>query len=160
MGPRILAFLTALVLVAVGHSSASEGPEEQKYCSRKHAKQIVKTFVRAHNDGDIDLLDELFAQGSSFGIYQVGPVERPYPLSDDRSTLMDYFRNRHQQGDVITISKLRLSRERGSVPEHVWGFRFTLKRESKEMAPWAVGTFHGKGAVDCVLYAWNMSWEE
>jgi hypothetical protein len=128
------------------------------YCSKKHARSVVHDFIRAYNDGNLRKLDRLFVSGDDFGWYRVGSSERAYPFSEDRSTLIDYFAGRHELGDEMRLTELRFSGRRGTVPENVWGFGFTLERTSSAVAPWGSGTFEGKGGVDCFLYGWNMSW--
>jgi hypothetical protein len=152
------AFLISLVLIAallpIGSVSSTH---KAKWCSRAHARQLIVDFIDAYNEGQFRRLDRFFAEQPEFAWYRLFP-ERDQPFAEDRSTLIPYFRERHELGDRFELVTLRLNRERGSVPHNAWGFGFEVRRTSSDTLPWGDATFRGKGGADCRILSWNGGW--
>lgn len=154
--------MTRLRWIAVGCAVLFAAPvhldqamAKDKYCSRRHAIRLLHQFVRAYDAGDFDYLDRIFAEEPEFNTYRVTP-EREISAGD-RSSLLQYFRERHAMNDRLKVIELRVNRERGPGPRNVWGFSFRLNRATSDPMPWANGTLSGKGAVDCTIVNWSGS---
>lgn len=125
--------LTAALLMASGLGAAAAGPR----CTEDSARQVVTSFVEAYNRGDLVQLDALFARGDRFQEYRVLPLERDWPQSSNRQSLLAYFKERHQQGDRFTLNDLDVGRAK----EGGFYFQAYLERESNDVRPWASGDY-------------------
>lgn len=137
---RIAAALAALTLLAPASVDANPA------CNEKKARRQIKTFIAAYNNGDLETLERIFAPGSRFQEYRVGPLERPAPFSEDRASLIDYFAERHSYNDRFELQDLKV----GPDP-NTDGFytHVTVKRTSDDPAPWGEGYFEpGKSGVN------------
>lgn len=152
-----------LILCIAVFAATPVAATPKAHCSREHEVRLIrKVFVKAYNSGNLERLDEIFAsEGTSQGKFQkytVGPIERNGFAAGDRSTLIPYFKQRHEEKDRIRIVDFTIGRyERGSNPG--FGFSFVLYRDSEEFSPVAKGYFVGKGSIDCRIYFVNMQWE-
>ncbi len=149
----------ALATLVVGTTPAAAGRPPEPRCSAAEARGIVHHFVEAYNRGDVDYLDQLWAQEPEFFWYfdNADPARRSPLLSEDRKTLTSYFTQRALLGDQLHLRKLSARWQRGW--HAAWGISFELHRVSDQ--PEAEGIFHGKGAVTCgrrgsLLHAWAM----
>jgi hypothetical protein len=117
---------------------------------------LIRSFIEAFNERDLETVDSLFAPRKTFGWYRVYPLEREWPDSDDRSSLMPYFESRFEMEDKFALEGLSVNKEPND--NGAWGFGYTIQRESADPMPLAKGSFHGKGGADCrYIYAWHMS---
>ncbi len=153
---RIARFLVLLSMTTTSLLAPPASGAGEKRCSPAHVRKLVKQFIDSHNAGEFGKLDRLFAKGAEFHFYRMFP-ERPWPISDRRDDLISYFRQRHEHNDRFTLVELDLDKQRAGTPR-MWGFRFTIERSSDDVAPWANGTFTGKGGAECTIAAWNGSW--
>lgn len=130
-------------------------PAEAASCGSNDVKALMRSFARAYNDGDLRKLDRLFPKGERFRSYDVHPTERVD--GHDRSTLIDYFEERHSFKDAMSLSRVRAGRyDNGN---RGFGFSLELDRTSDELAPFAQGHFTVKGSATCDgIYFWNMTW--
>lgn len=146
-----LSISTIVLLVVVTFAPASSAADD---CGREEAVRAVKDFIRAYNRGDLDRLHELVADDPDFRRYRVMPLERPFPLSDDRATLTDYFRKRIELSDHLELRNLRVSQTRNNPGGY--GFDFRIVRTNRDTMPYSKGGFDGKGSVGCSITFWNM----
>lgn len=154
--PRRNVFVaTALALTCLS-ASISPLQAQPDQCSRRGVASVIRSFVSAYNKGDLRKLDSLFARGDAFGWYKVTPLEREWPDSDNRSTLVSYFEARHGKGDELKLLDLRVNKTPDDQGRR--GFSFIIRRESSDFMPLASGTFDGKGGADCSkIYSWFIS---
>lgn len=148
-------FLAASMAVLVFFPTIGRAGDAEP-CGRAHARAQVQRFVKAFNRGSFEKLDRLFAKEPSFALYRLWP-EREYPASEDRSTLIQYFRERHSLDDRVRIIELLFEKRRGG--DDLWGFRWKLRRRSNDPLPSGDGILAGKGAVNCRIVGWNGGWE-
>lgn len=127
-------------------------------CSAAEARGIVRYFVDAFNRGDADVLDRLWAEEPDFfWFFDSDDPARRSELSEDRTTLPHYFRQRALLGDQLHLRSVSARWQRGW--HAAWGVSFRLHRVSDD--PGVSGRYHGKGAVTCgpggqLLHAWAM----
>lgn len=146
--PVLVVGLVAIMVPA----SASLGEEEG--CTKRHDKRVVKRFIQAYNQGNIRLLDSLVAMEPDFEQYRVH-VERELIFSEDRSSLLDYFADRHSKGDSFELVHLKIEEYENSNAGFAIGFE--VYRETDDPRPLAEGLYGGKGSVDCAIYSWNIA---
>lgn len=128
----------AVVVLALAGLVVPEGADARGPCTREKARQQIVTFIGAYNRGDLNTLDRVFAPGDRFQEYRVMPLERPPPFSEDRSSLLNYFAERHSYNDHIELLDLDVGRDRNT------GGFYTLlsfERTSDDPAPWGEGRF-------------------
>lgn len=116
------------------------------------AARVVRDFVEAYNDGDLDRLDRLFSPEPDFEWYTVSRGAREEITAYDREALSPYFARRHRAGDQLKLLHLDVKEERGW--HGGFDFSFRLARSSDERR--ADGRYHGKGAADCTIFVWSM----
>jgi hypothetical protein len=127
-------------------------------CSGPQTKRVVRRFVSAYNHGRFGELDRLFAPGNSFQQYRVLPVERDDPAASDRSSLIPYFRGRHELGDRLRLDSL----ETGLDANRKRYFQAVVTRTSNDVMPWGNGRFTpSKSGVngDCTIRLWRQNWQ-
>ena len=160
---RGLRFLAAALLVipAALQPSMAAGREP---CTRGEADRLVRTFTRAYNRGDVEVLERLWAHEPDFQWYFV-QGERVGTDAENRLTLSTYFAHRHALGDRIDLRKVTVGRRS---PSGRYGISFKLKRFSDESE--SRGMWHGKASVtdataaglevtstpSCALTVWSM----
>ncbi len=149
--------LTLALVVLTTSSLLFETPSHAKTkCTRKAATGVIHQFERAYNGGNIKRLNSLWAPEPSFRWYQVGPTLERIDR-EDRTSLIAYFRQRHENEDRLHFIRLRVRK----TPSWHGGFDFSffLYRESADPVLIREGAFDGKGAVSsrCQLFVWSMS---
>ena len=148
----------ALALVAVvAFPWRGMAADEVGRCDRAEARDVVARFIASYNHGNIALLDRIFASEPDFAEYSVRPLEREVG-ADDRATLMDYFRNRHEHRDRMRLRSLDVGEEQ----RRIGGFwvRFTLLRTSEDPNPLAQGRYlSSKSSMTphCQIRLWRMN---
>lgn len=147
---RILSLVAGLIL---GVLPVGIAPAASAECGRGDARGTILRFVREYNAGDVHAADALVAGPETFIRYRVGPAEREWPLSDDRSTLEAYLEERTSHADHLKVSDLELSKRRQG---QGWGMTLEITRTSNDPLPTAQGAFLVKGLVSCEIVAWNM----
>lgn len=146
--------MSALLTAAIPAQAVAFEPK----CSRSEIRDFLTTFVDAYNRGDVDYLDQIWADEEHFFWYSDdADVLRRGPLSEDRKTLPVYFSERSLFGDQLHLGKLSIRWERGW--HAAWGISFKLHRTSDQ--PGATGAYRGKAAATCgadgqFLHAWAM----
>lgn len=150
---RIGLAISVSLSLAIGAAS----PSHSSGCSIRDARRLIEgTFVDAYNNGRLAELDRLFARGDRFSSYRVQPIERVAGPDEDRSTLIDYFAERHSYRDEIQITDLDITKYRNRPG---YGFSLVLRRSSEQVMPFADGVFAGKGGMSsCEIATWNMGW--
>ncbi len=137
--------------LAVGASAANAKADN---CSKRAARKQTQWFLYAYNEGRLPTLDKMFAREDSFEGYRVH-TERDAPLSDDRSTLIPYFKERHGYEDVLTLKTLVLTK--GDTPSE-WELGFILNRKTSDPLFFRNDEYSGKGVlVGCNVFTlWSM----
>ncbi len=126
-------------------------------CSKHELRRLVRAFIPAYNSGRFERLDGIFAAEPDFLGYYAAP-ERTHEAGEDRSTLVDYFRDRHELRDRLELRVFWIQKERER--DGSFDFYFELRRTSDENA--ARGYYVGKGNAggtvrSCALRLWNMT---
>lgn len=121
----------------------------------RDAARVVRSFVRAYNDGDLARLDSLFSSEPDFEWYFVSRGARREFTAYDRAELPPYFARRHIANDHLKLLNLDVSEDRGW--HGGFDFSFRLARSSDERG--AEGRYHGKGAAGCTIFVWSMGRE-
>jgi hypothetical protein len=152
---RRLALLALTLFTTLALPGAGVALEPK--CSRSEVRALVHNFIEAYNRGDVDYLDQIWAQEPSFFWYFVDTdVLRRGPLSEDRTSLRLYFTERSMYADQLRLRDLSIAWERGW--HGAWDIAFKLARRSDDAS--ASGRYHGKGAATCQrLHAWAMGRE-
>jgi hypothetical protein len=135
--------------------------EEPAACTASEVEDLVGRFARAFNEGDLEELDRLFAQEPDFEWYvTAAPGERiSLPTASDRASLVPYFRERHQLGERLTVTRFRFNGN-GRSSWTYGNFEFALTRSAYDLPATAYG---GKGAALCYrnrsdqLIVWAMA---
>ncbi|HEY6076979.1 MAG TPA: hypothetical protein VIV36_09065 [Gaiella sp.] len=97
---RLVLGLAIATLAATAGTSPAAGPA----CDAGTARSTLTSYVQAFNGGRYSRLQLLFAQEPEFGWYAVSPPHgRTSRRSQDRSTLMSYFRARHRKREVLRV---------------------------------------------------------
>ncbi|HEX2295515.1 MAG TPA: hypothetical protein VHN37_09430, partial [Actinomycetota bacterium] len=118
------AVLAALLVLPPVPARAVEAP-----CGRAEARAIVREFVEAFNRGDVDYLDRIWApEPDFFWFFDQGDHLRRSELSEDRTTLAHYFRQRALLGDQLHLRSLSARWQRGW--HAAFGVAFELHRVS------------------------------
>jgi hypothetical protein len=162
-GAGILATVIAIVgLVGCGlqtdtFSVGMQSPGGAPNCSAG-GRQLVESFVDGFNRGDALQLDRLFAGPGVFEWYSTdAPGERVNDDAVDRSSLIEYFAQRHNHHERLD---LRSSQFTGVSPSGLGNFEFELLRSADDGL---VSTpYGGKGAFNCQqspykIVAWSMA---
>jgi hypothetical protein len=124
------------------------------------SRQLVESFLDGFNRGDAPQLDRLFAGPGLFGWYSTdAPGERINDDAKDRSSLMEYFAQRHNHHERL---ELRSFQFKGTSSSGRGNFEFELIRSADEGL--ASAPYGGKGAFDCQespfrLVVWSMARE-
>lgn len=146
-------------LLAVA-GSPPPGENEPVACAEDEVRTLVERFVDAFNEGELEMLDAVFAQEPDFEWYSTGaPGERLLPQAGYRESLVPYFEQRHELGEQL---ELRTFRFNGNTPRSrpYGNFEYTLTRSADDLPPTVYG---GKGAVLCyrarpdVIFVWSMA---
>lgn len=135
---KLAAMCCVTILTAGAFAASSLGPATASpACTAGSVHRVVKSFVTAYNEGDLDVLDALFAGEDRFQEYRVLPLERNQPESARRDSLLAYFKDRHEQGDRFVLHDLEVGKAKGG------GFYFQayLSRQSNDIRPWASGDY-------------------
>jgi hypothetical protein len=144
-------------VVAVDRPAA----EEPVACTENEVEQLVQRFARAFNEGNFEELDRIFAQEPDFEWYvTAAPGERiELPIASDRASLVPYFRERHDLGERLTVTRFRFNGN-GRSSWTYGNFEFALTRSARDLPATAYG---GKGAALCYrnrsdeLIVWAMA---
>jgi len=138
-------------------------PEEPRLCTAGEVETLVQRFVGAFNNGDIDELDELFAQEPEFEWYSTdAPGQRFTPVANDRPSLVPYFAGRHALGEQLTLRSFRFNGNSGTGRRSYGNFEYALTRSAQDLEP---TPYRGKGAALCdpdrpdLIFVWSMGRE-
>ncbi len=155
---RLIAGLLILSVSVTGCASGvSDGAESfPEDCTRQIVRAGIESFLEAFNKRDIQTLDALFAPASEFEWYSVsgsGSSRRMGETSRDRSTLLEYFKARFEQDEVLELRSFSSSYERERNLAH---FSFRISHEADDLKP---RVRRGKGAFNCgteKIIVWSM----
>lgn len=153
--------VTALLTVRVDPVTSPQPPTDEPIaCTGGEVEELTTRFIDALNAGNLEELDDIFAQEPDFEWYATAaPGERLLPLASDRASLIPYFQQRHDIGERLTRDSFRFN---GNTPaSRPYGnFEYTLTRSANDLPPTA---FTGKGAALCyrdrsdLIFVWAMA---
>lgn len=173
MRRTVLASVVGVVVVAAAGCGGSEtqatpepqlGPPEPETkanladepCSAGEVEALVTAFVRAFNEVDTAHLDALFASAEDFEWYSTqSPGERLDDEAKNRSTLMTYFKQRHQTGERLRLRSFQF----GGNSDGYGNFEYQLVRSADDIP---ATQYDGKGAAYCfdgrpdLIFVWSM----
>jgi hypothetical protein len=149
-------------------------------CQPRQVAELVISFVEAFNSGDQAVLSRVFflSEGPSppdfadgpydpWSWYTVGEIEPSGKIVNgfvtyDQGELLDYFAERHEQGEQLRLLKLSLSQTGLLGKEDNVGFVYVLNRSARDLQPGLGGPAHiasGQGALNCKnrrIFTWRM----
>ena len=102
----------------------------------EQVQRLIVEFIDAYDQGQAGLADRFFATGQAFQWYSEQPLREGTPAYD-RSTLDAYLRQRHADGDRLTVVSVQFN----SVSSGHGNFGFVLDRGGTKLP--------SKGALDC-----------
>jgi hypothetical protein len=138
----------AVILVAVGlalplGTAVAAPPTGPSHCTARELRSTLVSFTAALNGGDLDALDELFAEKPDFQWYSTDG--RIGAAAKRRDTLIPYFRRRHTRGERLRLASFRFT---GNSPHH-GDFEMLMGRRVPGVAGGAWLPVPGKGAAIC-----------
>jgi len=102
----------------------------------EQVRVLVAEFIDAYDQGETGLADRFFATGPAFQWYSEQPLREGSPAYD-RTTLEAYLRQRHADGDRLSVVSVQFS----GVRSGYGNFGFILDRAGTRLP--------SKGALDC-----------
>ncbi|TMG63721.1 MAG: hypothetical protein E6H87_01005 [Chloroflexi bacterium] len=105
----------------------------------EQVRALITEFIDAYDQGETGLADRFFATGPAFQWYSEQPLREGSPAYD-RSTLEAYLRQRHADGDRLTVVSVQFN----SVSSGHGNFGFVLDRAGTQLP--------SKGALDCASH--------
>ena len=99
-------------------------------------RNLISEFIDAYDKGQPGLADRFFANAPAFQWYSEQPL-REGASAYDRTTLDEYLRQRHADGDQLTVVSVDFNSVRGGIGN----FGFVLDRRGTRLP--------SKGALDC-----------
>jgi len=139
-GAVIAASIGIALLAGPATGSPPTGPS---HCGPKAIRATLVSFTAALDDGDLDALDELFAEKPDFQWYSTDG--RIGAAAKRRDTLIAYFRRRHARGERLRLAGFRFT---GNSPHH-GNFEMLMGRRLPGVAGGAWLPVPGKGAATC-----------
>lgn len=154
IGVKRIAIVLLACLTALGPTSPGTADE---VCTRTDVKRVVQRFIRAYNSGHFKTLNRVIAREPEFRWFRIMPLERDYPASDDRDSLIPYFKERHRLKDQLRLLSLKIGKERAQSGGYYFSPRYI--RTSDDPNPLADAEFAGKGEVTskCEIFVWTVS---
>ena len=149
-------------------------------CHPGQVAELVISFVDAFNRGDQAVLSRIFflSEGPSppdfadgpydpWSWYTVGEIEPSGKIVNgfvtyDQGDLLDYFAERHEQGEQLRLLKLSLTQTGLLGREDNVGFVYVLNLSARDLEPGLGGPAHiasGQGALNCEnrrIFTWRM----
>jgi hypothetical protein len=126
--------------------SPSQLPSPAGEVCAQQIRPLVAEFIDGYNAGQLGLADRFFAPAPRFEWYSERPL-RQSPSAFDRSTLETYLRQRHADGDRLTLVGLQVHFVGGGAGH----FSFVLDRGGTQL--------QSKGVLDCVsgkFFVWSI----
>ncbi len=129
---RFIVGIVAIALLAAsanGTAAIAEAP-----CDATVARATLTKHVSAFNAGRYAMLQRLFVQEPEFGWYAVAPpFGRTNQRSQDRATLMAYFRARHAKREVLQVVKFNFASTQERDGAVVANFNGQLTRNATDL---------------------------
>ena len=122
---------------------AAAPPTGPSHCAARDISAVLNSFTTALNRGDLDALDELFAEKPDFQWYSTDG--RIGAAAKRRDTLIAYFRRRHARGERLRLASSRFT---GNSP-HYGNFEMLMGRRVPSVAGGDWLPVPGKGAAIC-----------
>lgn len=139
-GAIVVASIGIALLVAPAAGSPPTGPS---HCGPKAIRSTLVSFTAALNGGDLDALDELFAEKPDFQWYSTDG--RIGAAAKRRDTLIPYFRRRHARGERLRLASFRFTGN----SRHYGNFEMSMGRRVPGVAGGDWLPVPGKGAAIC-----------
>jgi hypothetical protein len=139
-GAIIVASIGIALLVEPVAAAPPTGPS---HCAARDISAVLNSFTAALNRGDLDALDELFAEKPDFQWYSTDG--RIGAAAKRRDTLIAYFRRRHARGERLRLASSRFT---GNSP-HYGNFEMLMGRRVPSVAGGDWLPVPGKGAAIC-----------
>jgi hypothetical protein len=151
--------LVVVAALALGSDSpdktSAAGPGEARACSKQETKRALRHFVHAFNRGNSEALDQLFDEEPGFQWYSTGPPgARSGNGASRRSSLIQYFSNRHRRHDRLHLRGFGTIFKDWGGPEYDRGSHFSLtlsrRADGFNRGRWfRMGRTSSKGAMIC-----------
>jgi hypothetical protein len=146
-----IALAAALALAAVTGLAGRPGDAAARTgCTEAGTRAALAAFVSAHNRGDSERLDTLFAAEPEFEWYSnSAPGARLGQGAKRRRTLLAYFRRRHAAGDRFALRSFDFN---GNSPGHGGGYGNLEMKMLRRVPGYRGGRWFdawGKGAAIC-----------
>jgi hypothetical protein len=142
---RSLVILLGVMVIAVdlAHVATPAVPT----CGAASSRASLASYMVAFNNGRFVSLDAAFAPSPTFQWYSIAPPKgRTEGASSNRSTLLAYFRARHEQHEKLRILTFRYSSTQARDGALVANFNGDLYRRADDLR---AGRRHYKGALRC-----------
>jgi hypothetical protein len=138
----------AVIVASIGVAllagpAAGLPPTGPSHCGPRAIHSTLVSFTAALNGGDLDALDELFAEKPDFQWYSTDG--RIGAAAKRRDTLIAYFRRRHARGERLRLASSRFT---GNSP-HYGNFEMLMGRRVPGVAGGDWLPVPGKGAAIC-----------
>jgi hypothetical protein len=138
----------AVIVASIGVAllagpAAGLPPTGPSHCGPRAIHSTLVSFTAALNRGDLDALDELFAEKPDFQWYSTDG--RIGAAAKRRDTLIAYFRRRHARGERLRLASSRFT---GNSP-HYGNFEMLMGRRVPGVAGGDWLPVPGKGAATC-----------
>jgi hypothetical protein len=135
--------VSSIGIALLAGPAAGSPPTGPSHCDSKAIRSTLVSFTAALNRGDLDALDELFAEKPDFQWYST--EWRTGRAAKRRDTLIPYFRRRHEIGERLRLAASRLN---GNSP-HYGNFEMLMGRRVPSFAGGVWLPVLGKGAAIC-----------
>jgi len=143
-GAVIAASIGIALLAGPATGSPPTGPS---HCGPKAIRATLVSFTAALDDGDLDALDELFAEKPDFQWYSTdAPGQRLFASgAKDRRSLIPYFEARHRKHDRFTLRAFQFNGNSGNYGN----FQMWMRRRADGFRGGDWFKVLGKGAAVC-----------
>jgi hypothetical protein len=142
----VAAGITALLALAGGPGDATARPA----CAPTETRAALASFVAAHNRGDSERLDSLFAEEPEFEWYSTSaPGERLGQGARRRGSLIPYFERRHAAGDRFDLRSFGFNGNAAGHGGAYGNFEMRLRRRVPGFRDGDWLRSWGKGAAIC-----------
>jgi hypothetical protein len=135
---RLLVFIASLMAAACTAlpSTARTAVTTDVRCDSAEVRATFDAFLIAFNRGDRPKLAALFAPSPAFRWYAVAPpFGRTGTKSQNRATLMTYFRGRHAKREILKVVRFRFASTQSRDGALMANFNGELTRKASDLRP-------------------------
>jgi len=141
-----VAGIAALIALTGGPGDATA----RSACSSAEIRAALAAFVDAHNRGDSERLDSLFAEEPDFEWYSTSsPGQRLGQEAKKRRTLIGYFQRRHAAGDRFDLRSFGFNGNSAGQGGGYGNFEMRMRRRVEGYGQGNWFRSWGKGAAIC-----------